>query len=102
MIRLARKTGRLWISVALILVLVACNTPVAVETPGDILAPVIEDDTILVADTQTESDDTLLVAVTTPEPLPVDECLTCHLDKQRLIDTAAPEVVVESESSGEG
>lgn len=29
-------------------------------------------------------------------------CLTCHIDQQQLIDTAKPEEVVESESSGEG
>lgn len=34
--------------------------------------------------------------------LPSDNCLTCHTDKQKLIDTAAPVVVVESENQGEG
>ena len=33
---------------------------------------------------------------------PVDECQECHIDKERLIDTAKPEEDVESESSGEG
>jgi hypothetical protein len=31
-----------------------------------------------------------------------NQCLICHTDKQTLMDTADPVVVVESESSGEG
>lgn len=31
-----------------------------------------------------------------------NHCLDCHSDKQELIDTAKPEEVVESESTGAG
>lgn len=42
------------------------------------------------------------MAVVESEPEEVDQCLVCHTDKQSLIDTADPVVVVESEDSGEG
>jgi len=52
-----------------------------------------------------ESPEPTAVEVATLAELPaekVDECLACHIDRQTLIDTAEPVVVLESESSGEG
>jgi len=47
---------------------------------------------------------TTRVALTLPTDTPevIDECLACHKDKQRLIDTAKPEEEVVSENEGAG
>ncbi len=39
---------------------------------------------------------------TVSEPEETDYCLDCHADKERLIDTAKPEEIVESENEGAG
>ena len=52
--------------------------------------------------TQSPSADTILISDETQVPEIVDECFSCHTDKQALIDSAKPVVVVEAESSGEG
>lgn len=36
------------------------------------------------------------------EPVVKNDCLDCHTDKQRLINTAKPEEIVISENAGEG
>lgn len=49
-----------------------------------------------------EESATVEEVATVSEPVEVNNCLACHTDKDRLIDTAKPEEVVISENEGEG
>lgn len=98
MIRLAQKRGVLWACITLLLLMAACADATEEANSEVVLVPTQQN----ILTDQTEPDEPIPAEIATPEKAVVDECLTCHLDKQRLIDTAAPEVVVESESEGEG
>jgi len=65
----------------LLFALSACGSVKAIPTVRDTIAPNIDPPT---AEQKT------------------DECLSCHADKQRLIETAKPEEKKESESKGVG
>jgi hypothetical protein len=80
--RLYVKSKLLCTLIVTIFVLSAC-APAKTPSPTATEKPV---ETEAVADVQPEA----------------DECLTCHTDKQRLIDTAAPVVEAEPESKGVG
>jgi uncharacterized lipoprotein YajG len=65
----------------------ACGTT---ETPPPPLPTATAEETPVATET---------VVAAEPE---TDECVACHTDKQRLIDTARPVVEAESESKGVG
>lgn len=82
------KTIRiLFVTLGLALTLWACANSSSPATPTEVL---------IEATSPTE------VSAAEPTTLGPDECLACHTDKQRLIDTAEPEVAAESESKGVG
>ena len=66
--------------------LTACQT----QSPTEAATPTNE---------STAEGDVEVVALAEPA---VNECLNCHTDKQRLIDTGKPVVAAESESKGVG
>ena len=102
MLRLPRKLHFFWTASGLILLLIACSTRDQTDVSTDALALVTEEQTLAVADSQAELNMSSLTDLAVPAQESADECLICHTDKQSLIDAAAPEVVVESESEGEG
>ena len=79
------------VSLLLVLLVAACQSApdeqaTAAPTTAAVLSP---------TDSPTE-----ISATETPQA--VDECLACHIDQQRLIDTADPEEEVISENEGAG
>jgi hypothetical protein len=88
-----------WLSLIILvaaLLLAACQGEVVTIPEGEVYASV---------EALPQSETNPISAAPTPisqTPAEPNECLNCHADKQRLIDTAKPEEVVESESSGVG
>lgn len=50
----------------------------------------------------TPTEETAVAPATDAAPLPTDECLLCHINKNELIRTADPVEEVVSENEGEG
>lgn len=98
MIRLIKTTGIFLMVSGSLLLLAACSATASVEQPPVSLSTLVDEAPTI----EPTPDAPQPVEVALPDPAPTDECLACHLDKQRLIDTAAPLVVVASESEGEG
>ena len=85
---------RTWILVAALLI-TGCGNAVEAQLDVEPLNPLRVDQESEIAD-----DSVLPMPQSDAE---VDQnCIDCHNDKEQLIDTAAPEEVVEAESSGEG
>jgi len=90
---------RRWLSLIIlvpVLLLAACQGEVVTIPEAEVYASV---------DVPAQSETSPIGVAPTPTsqtPAEPNECLNCHVDKQRLIDTAKPEEVVESESSGVG
>lgn len=80
-----------------VLLLAACGRSVA---PAQVISPVMD----LAQEATPEATFTPIPPTIEPEVIvaPPNECLVCHVDKQRLIDTAAQVEEVPSESSGVG
>jgi len=77
--------------------------PAATETskPTATLAPAATDTTVTAIATTVAASETPTSEPTfTPEP--ADQCLACHTDMEKLVDTAEPEEKAPSESSGVG
>jgi hypothetical protein len=71
------------------------------EVTPDVTPTVAREQTLEIDDEQEQTDQVSLEITEEPE-IVVDECLVCHSNEERLKDTAAPVVDLESESSGEG
>lgn len=105
-------SGRLALVLGFLLVLVvtasgclsrndSLPTPVPADETEEQVTPV--EPTPTAADAEGEDDSEVSLApLTEDEQGEVNQCLVCHTDQEKLVDTAAPVVDVESESSGEG
>jgi hypothetical protein len=123
-----KKSGAIIVFIVTLLFIVACSA--AEEEPSVIVSPepsaptkALQENTIAVgtaAHRWTEAEEATTTETQVPEPtasaVPTtaptqtpemvasvsDECLACHMDKETLIETAAPEEKAPSESSGVG
>ena len=123
-----KKTGMTMVFIVALLLIGACSA--AEEEPTAIVAQVLSStttaqqepsvtagtaahrwtETVEAAVTETQIPEPTASAVPTTPPTETpeivasvtDECLACHMDKEKLIETAAPEEKAPSESSGVG
>ena len=94
-----------WILILIVALLgtIGCQTQDVVEEPVVAMAAVgLVGETAVTPTITTTAPITDAPTAIAPTPMPIDECLACHADKDLLIETAAPveEIVVESDGEG--
>jgi hypothetical protein len=94
------KAVCIWVSLLLLMgtvALTACQSA-GVDEAAQVanVEPVLVETVTAISPTQTP------LADPTAEPIPIDNCLDCHTNKDLLIQTADPEEEVISENEGEG
>jgi outer membrane biosynthesis protein TonB len=85
--------------------MIGCDSPSAATVEDVELAVAEVEATEMAAEEAAvvdEVDEVTEETAVTPTVEPVDECLSCHIDKEMLIATADPEEEVISENEGEG
>ena len=89
--------------IGLIIGIAGCSGK-TVPSEQSVEAPIVEAELTdsSVEQTATTPDTAPQEVASTVEDQPIDYCLDCHTDQQKLIDTARPEEVILSENEGEG
>ena len=103
---MSRKVIYIPLGILALILLVGCGqsgTPIVSEPTNTVeISPAPPTAEKILPTATSEAEAVESTPVNAQEDEPTDECLECHTDKQRLIDTAKPEEEVVSESSGEG
>ena len=87
---------------ALSLVLTGCGDDAGGEAAVEQLAEAIIAEPVAAMEEEAVVEEDTVETAVSPTEETIDECLSCHIDKEMLIDTADPIAEVISENEGEG